>query len=114
MIRARIAMPETASAGESIEVKTLVSHPMESGFRFDNSGEAIPRNIISKFEVIYMGEVAFSVKFGPGIAANPFLGFYLTLENSGLVEFVWTEQDGEVTRMSRDVLIDGAVADSET
>ena len=105
MIRARIAMPESALKGESIEIKTLVSHPMESGFRFDNNGEAIPRNIIEKFEVFYLGEAAFTTHFGPGIAANPFLSFFLTVQESGEVEFVWTEQSGEITKLTRNLQV---------
>lgn len=98
-------MPSSAKRGESIEVKTLVSHPMESGFRYDNNGEAIPRDIIENFEVRYLGEPVFAVRFGPGIASNPFLSFFVTVESSGTLEFVWTEQSGEITTLERELTV---------
>ena len=103
MIKARIAMPETATTGQQIEIKTLVSHPMESGFRLDASGSVIPRNLIEVFEVRYLGAIVFAAKFGPGIAANPFLSFFIEAKGSGDVEFVWREQSGEVTRLTRPI-----------
>ena len=39
----RIAAPKTARRGEIIELKALIRHPMESGFRRGASGEVIAR-----------------------------------------------------------------------
>ena len=47
---ARVRMPANARQGEVIEIRTLVQHPMESGFRLDNTGKEIPRHIIQSFE----------------------------------------------------------------
>lgn len=105
MIKARIAVPKSASQGETIEIKTLVSHPMESGFRLDHSGEVIPRNIIERFELSYLGKLRFTTKFGPGIAANPYLSFMLEVTESGIIEFAWYEQNGDVTRESREIVV---------
>jgi sulfur-oxidizing protein SoxZ len=44
----RIVVPAKARKGEVIEIKTLIHHVMETGFRRDNTGKAIPRNIITR------------------------------------------------------------------
>tara|TARA_R110002110_G_scaffold159229_1_gene356870 strand:- start:372 stop:695 length:324 start_codon:yes stop_codon:yes gene_type:complete len=98
-VTARISIPDQASQGEVLEVKTLVSHPMESGFRRDGMGESIPRNILRRFTVEYAGETPFEIAFGPGVAANPFTAFFIRATVSGTVKFIWEDQDGEVTTM---------------
>ena len=40
MARALINVPAKAKRGEVIEIKTLISHNMETGFRPDNTGKA--------------------------------------------------------------------------
>ncbi len=91
----RIAVPDTAQAGEVIELKALIRHPMESGFRRGARGEVIPRNIITTFECLYGGETVFKADFFPTMAANPFLTFHTRATESGTLEFRWTDQNGE-------------------
>jgi len=91
----RLAVPETAQKGEVIELKALIQHPMESGFRRGSRGEAIPRNIITRFECFYSQELVFSADFNPAIAANPILTFYTVATENGELEFRWTDQNGE-------------------
>ena len=55
MAQARIALPSSAQPGEVIEIKTLVSHPMETGQRRDAMGREIPRNILTSFEARFAG-----------------------------------------------------------
>lgn len=97
MYKTRIAVPATARPGEIIEIRTLISHPMESGFRRDPSGALIPRNILRSFSCSYLGEPVFSMDFFPGVAANPFLSFHLRATASGEIRFEWVDQDGNST-----------------
>lgn len=97
MAKVRIALPDTAARGEVIEIKTLISHPMESGFRLDSVGKPIPRNILKEFKCLYNGEEVFRAEFFPAVTANPFLTFFTTATESGTIEFFWTDQNGEVT-----------------
>ncbi len=97
MAKVRISVPETAAKGDIIEIKTLISHPMESGFRRGAMGEAIPRNILKEFKCLYNGEEVFRAEFFPAVTANPFLTFFTRAVDSGELEFVWTDQHGEVT-----------------
>jgi len=96
MARMRIKVPETANQGEIIELKVLIQHPMESGYRRDSKGEAIPRNILSEFECVYGKRIIFTGEFGPGMAANPILTFHAKASESGTITFRWTEQTGKV------------------
>lgn len=95
MASIRISVPDTAAKGEVIELKALIQHPMESGFRRGSRGEAIPRDIITTFQCTYDGEVVFEATFFPSVAANPFLVFYTVATQTGSLEFKWTDQNGE-------------------
>ncbi|KCZ94119.1 thiosulfate oxidation carrier complex protein SoxZ [Hyphomonas johnsonii] len=95
MASIRLSVPATAKRGDVIELKALIQHPMESGYRRGSRGEAIPRNIITRFECRYDGETVFAADFHPGIAADPFLTFHTRATRSGPVLFRWTDQHGE-------------------
>ncbi len=90
----RLAVPKTAAPGETMEIKALIQHDMESGYRRDSRGRIIARNIITRFECDYNGVSVFAADFGPGIAANPYLHFSLKARNSGTLTFTWTDQTG--------------------
>jgi sulfur-oxidizing protein SoxZ len=86
MARPLINVPPKAKRGQTIEIKTLISHIMETGFRHDNVGKPIPRNI--------NGAEIFSADLHPAIAANPFLSFFTVATESGTFEFEWTGDNG--------------------
>ena len=92
----RVRVPDSAKKGEVIEIKTLISHSMETGQRKDKDGNPIPRKIINKFTCTYNGEEVFSMDLHPAISANPYISFYLKAEESGDLEFAWTDDDGSV------------------
>jgi sulfur-oxidizing protein SoxZ len=94
MARALINVPQKAKRGQVIEIKTLISHIMETGFRHDNVGKAIPRNIITTFSARYNGEEIFRADLFPAIAANPFVSFFTVATESGTVDFEWTGDNG--------------------
>ncbi|MGB3627115.1 MAG: thiosulfate oxidation carrier complex protein SoxZ [Henriciella sp.] len=91
----RISAPDTAAKGDVIELKALIQHPMETGYRRNNRGETIERDIITDFKCVYDGETVFEASLQPGIAANPFLSFFTKATVSGDLTFTWTDQDGE-------------------
>jgi len=95
MARALINVPQKAKRGEIIEIKTLMSHPMETGFRPGMDGQLIPRDIIEKFVCTYNGEVVFSADLHPAITANPFISFTTIATDSGTLVFSWTDNKGE-------------------
>ena len=90
----RLSVPERAKAGEAIEIKVMIQHDMESGYRRGSLGEAIPRDIIKHFRCSMHGETIFAAEFFPGVAANPFLSFYMRAQQSGTLTFEWIDQTG--------------------
>ena len=95
MRTARIVMPKTAKKGEIVEIKTLITHPMETGYRRDDVGKAIPRDIIKLLTVTYAGEEVFRMDMFPGTAANPFAAFTTVATETGELVFTWTDEKGE-------------------
>lgn len=93
----RIVMPASAKKGEIIEIKTLVQHVMETGFRRDDVGKPVPRDIIGSFVVTYAGAEIFKADLNPGIAANPYFAFSTIATESGELVFTWTDERGEAT-----------------
>jgi len=92
--RAIIRMPSQAKRGEIIEIRTLASHTMETGFRHSESGVPIPRDIITRFACTYNGAEIFSAELYPAIAANPFITFTTVATESGTIEFRWSGDNG--------------------
>jgi sulfur-oxidizing protein SoxZ len=90
----RIKLPDNAKVGDVIEIKTLVSHVMETGQRKDNTGKPIPRNIINTFTATYDGKPVFSAALHPGTSSNPFISFFMKVPGPGEFEFVWTDDTG--------------------
>ena len=79
----RVRMPATAKAGEVIEVKTLISHEMESGQRKDAAGQTIPRKIIKAFQVTFNGKEVMSADWHAAISANPYQSFFVKVPETG-------------------------------
>lgn len=94
MTSARIVVPKTAKRGEVVEIKTLIKHPMETGYRRDHRGQVIPRHIIQRFVATYNGEEVISADLTQGVAANPYFAFPLRVEESGEITFTWTDDRG--------------------
>jgi sulfur-oxidizing protein SoxZ len=90
-----VNVPETAAVGEIVEVKILISHPMETGFRTGMDGKLVPRNIIRELRATYNGSEVYRVDLYPSIAANPFFAFHLQAEQTGEVAITWIDEAGE-------------------
>jgi sulfur-oxidizing protein SoxZ len=90
----RIKIPESAKAGEVIEIKTLVSHVMETGQRREKDGKIIPRNIINTFTAMFDGNLVFKADLQPGISANPYIAFFMKVPGPGEIEFTWIDDTG--------------------
>jgi len=94
MANALINVPQRAKRGEIIEIKTLISHVMETGFRRTQVGAVIPRNIIRRFVCTYNGAEVFSADLHPAISANPFIVFTTMATETGTLAFSWTGDNG--------------------
>ena len=94
MASALINVPAKAKRGEIIEIKTLMSHIMETGYRRTAAGELIPRDIITSFACRYNGVEIFRADLFPAIAANPFITFFTVATETGQFDFEWIGDQG--------------------
>ena len=101
----RLKVPKEAKKGEVIELKTLLSHPMETGFRKDDAGKIVPRKIINKFTCEFNGKPVFTADLEPAVAANPYLQFTARLNESGTFKFTWTDDDGTITTAEEKITV---------
>lgn len=92
----RVRVPAQAKKGEMIEIKTLISHEMESGQRKDSAGKTIPRQIINKFTASFNGKMVFEADWFSSISANPYQSFFYKADESGEFEFTWKDDNGSV------------------
>lgn len=91
---ARIGIPAKVTRNEPFEVRLQVRHPMETGYRTDDIGKSIPRNVVRTLTCRYNGDVVFAAHLSSGIAANPYLRFFVTARTSGELLFEWIDDAG--------------------
>jgi sulfur-oxidizing protein SoxZ len=106
MARVLINLPPRAKRGEIIEIKTLIQHPMETGYRLDSKGAAIPRDIISRFTCAYIGDEVFRAELFPAISANPFIAFSTVATESGELVFTWIDDNGQIQSEIRQITVE--------
>ena len=104
-VKPRVKVPKKASAGETITIKTLISHKMESGQRKDDDGNTIPRSIINRFTCTFNGETVIDVTMEPAISTNPYFQFEATVPEAGEFVFTWYDDDGSVYEEKKSVTI---------
>ena len=101
----RIVMPDKAKKGEVIEIKTIIQHVMETGYRRDYSGASIPRDIIKRYVVTYAGAEIFTADMTQGIAANPYFAFNTVAVETGEIVFTWEDDKDEKTVVTRKLTV---------
>lgn len=107
-IKPRVRVPRSLKKGQVFEVKTLVSHPMESGRRKNKeTGKLIPREIINRLQVTYNGETVLDATWHPAVSANPYTAFFVRAKDSGPMVFTWTDDKGETYKKTVQVKVSG-------
>jgi sulfur-oxidizing protein SoxZ len=104
-VKPRVKVPSSASAGETITIKTLISHPMESGQRKGSDGNKIPRSIINRFTCEFNGEMVIDVTLEPAISTNPYFEFEAKVPASGDFKFTWYDDDGSVYEETKSITV---------
>lgn len=104
---ARIQAPKEVKRGDVFEVRIIIQHPMETGFRRDEVGRAIPMNVIHALSATLAGKPLLSATFSSGVAANPYLQFHAKANESGTLEVTWTDQAGQRGSVSAHVTVVG-------
>jgi len=91
----RIAVPATAKRGEIVKIRTLISHPMETGLRLDAFNQFVPLRIIERFTCFADDEQILSVRLEPAVSTNPFFEFYMEARKSAEIRFEWLDTIGK-------------------
>ena len=106
MASALVNVPKRAKPGEVIEIKTLMSHIMETGYRRTAEGEIVPRDIITSFSCRFNGAEIFRADLFPAIAANPFISFFTVATESGKFDFEWIGDNGFGATASASIVVE--------
>jgi sulfur-oxidizing protein SoxZ len=97
MARTLITIPPSPKAGDVIEIRVLIQHPMETGFRVAADGALVPRNIIKTFSCRFSDgakdETIFAAELFQAIAANPYFAFNIVAA-PGTLTFAWEGDNG--------------------
>ena len=101
----RVKVPKSAAAGETITIKTLISHKMESGQRKDGDGNIIPRSIINRFTADFNGKNIIDVTLEPAISTNPYFQFESLVPEAGDFKFTWYDDDGSVYEETKSIKV---------
>ena len=102
-VKPRVKVPKKAKAGDTITIKTLISHKMESGQRKDKEGNIIPRSIINRFVAEFNGENVIDVTLEPAISTNPYFQFEAVVPETGEFKFIWYDDDGSVYETTKKI-----------
>ncbi|MBK5928534.1 thiosulfate oxidation carrier complex protein SoxZ [Rhodobaculum claviforme] len=93
--RARVRLSATRiSPGEVIEVRALVTHPMETGNRTGPDGTTVPRNIVESFRATFDGAEVFAADLDTAVSANPYFQFHVAPPRSGTLTLTWRDDAG--------------------
>jgi len=90
----RIKVPDSNKIGDVIEVKTLISHVMETGNRKGSDGQLVPKNLINKFTAKFGDKEVFKADLSSGVSANPYISFFMKVTGPGDLELSWTGDNG--------------------
>ena len=104
-VKPRVKVPKKAAAGDTVTIKTLISHKMESGQRKDKEGNAIPRSIINRFTCDFNGANVVDVAMEPAISTNPYFEFEAMVPEAGEFKFTWYDDDGSVYEETKSIAI---------
>lgn len=83
--------------GDVTTVKSLMSHPMETGQRKDKkTGEVIPAHFIQEVTCEHGGAKVMTAHWGTAVSKNPYLSFKFTGAKKGdTVKISWVDNKGE-------------------
>lgn len=104
--RVKVRIPAKARKGEIIEIKTQISHDMETGLRKDGAGKTIPRRIINRFACTWNNEPVISADWHQAVSANPFASFFAVATASGKIRLTWHDETGESFEYVHDIIVE--------
>jgi sulfur-oxidizing protein SoxZ len=97
---ARIKIPDRIARGEVIQVNSIISHPMDTGFFRTAEGQPIPAYFIKEVVVSYGEEEVARFEWTSGISRDPVVTFTLKADKEAPLTMVWTDNKGAVFKHS--------------
>jgi sulfur-oxidizing protein SoxZ len=91
--------------GETVEVKALMNHPMETGLRKDKkTGEVIPAHFIQEVVAKTGDKTVMTALWSGGVSKNPYIAFKFAGGAKGeKVDITWTDNKGESETASAEI-----------
>ncbi|SKA68510.1 sulfur-oxidizing protein SoxZ [Thiothrix eikelboomii] len=84
--------------GGLIEVKALMTHPMETGLRKDSSGAVVPAHYITEVVVTANDKEVMKTSWGGSVSKNPYLSFNYKGAVGDKLKLTWKDnKDGTDT-----------------
>ena len=83
-------------SGDTVEVKVLIRHDMETGQRKDAAGKAVPAHFIQSLVARWNDKVVLDAVMGTSISKDPFLSFKFKGGSKGdKVQVTWVDNRGD-------------------
>lgn len=90
--------------GDVVEVKALMTHPMETGQRKDKkTGEKIPAHYIKEVVVAANDKTVLTANWGGSISKNPYLSFKYAGAKGDKIKLSWTDNKDETSSAETEV-----------
>ena len=102
---ARLIVPPLVRAGEEFQVRLLIQHPMETGFRRDVDGNVLETNLLETLSLDFDGQPVFNALTMNALTANPFLTFVVVIKQSGKFNARWRDMKGNLGSISASVRV---------
>ncbi len=93
-----------SASGDTVEVKCLMNHPMETGLRKDaKTGALVPAHHITNVTASLNGKPVLDAQWGGGISKNTYLAFKVKGAKGDKVNVSWVDNTGD--KNSADVTV---------
>lgn len=101
-----VRIPGNIKAGDVVEIKALIRHPMETGRRKDKkTGKKVPAHYIDKVEATFQKEGVMTADWGAAIAKDPMIAFFLRVDSSGPLTITWKDNQGGVFTATKQISV---------
>ena len=103
----RLSIIGSPVVGQEVEVRVLIGHPMETGYRLGLDGnERIPKNIIESVVIKLNQDPIMQANLGSGVAANPLLSIFVKVPpQGGVISVEWRDDRGVQGRAEKMIVV---------
>jgi len=86
----------TKLEGDLVHLRVLISHPMETGLRKNDSGELVPAHFIELVRFAHKERTILSAQWGPAVSRNPYLSFkFRGAARGDKITISWLDNQGQ-------------------